>query len=174
MSSSPDLCLSGTRMAFSACANDRLSPNAGTSAHTVAVPFVICTRFSILPRGCYRLRGHSNGYSVAHRIALKASFVNDEQALLQEAKILPEWMVEIPHDLPFRQHFLNSVLPSIGLAFRGCGNGESKISVPLVEGLRSIVFLCFAYSVLKFLLKVAHKRTTLPLFLPYIEDLFIL
>lgn len=85
--------------------------------------------------------------------------------------MLPEWMVEIPHDLPFRQHFLDSVLPSIGLAFRGCGNAESKVSVPLVEGLSSIVFLRFAYSISRFLLKVAHKRTTLPLFLPYIEDL---
>ena len=45
-----------------------------------------------------------------------------------------EWMVAIPHDLPFRQHFSDSVLPSIDLAFRGCGNVERKVSVPLVEG----------------------------------------
>ncbi len=55
--------------------------------------------------------------------------------MYQETKMLPEWMVEIPHNLPFRQHFLDSVLPSTGLAFWGCGNAERTGSAPLVEGL---------------------------------------
>ena len=49
-------------------------------------------------------------------------------------KMLPEWMVEVPHHLSFRQHFLDSVLSSIGLSYLGCGNGKSKVSAPLVEG----------------------------------------
>ena len=50
--------------------------NVGTYAHTVAVPFVIYTRFSILPQGCYHLCGHSNGYSVVYKIAQKILRVN--------------------------------------------------------------------------------------------------
>ncbi len=55
--------------------------------------------------------------------------------MYQETKMLPKWMVAVPHDLPFRQHFSDSVLPSIDLVFRGCGNAGRKVSAPLVEGL---------------------------------------
>ena len=47
------------------------------SAFTVAVPSGICTRFSILLRGCYHIRRHSNGiFTCTHRIPLTRLFVN--------------------------------------------------------------------------------------------------
>ena len=76
LSSSPDLRFLGFAWPSQGNPNDRLSPNSRTSTHTVAVPFVICTRFSILPWGCYHTHRHSNGYSLANRIALWPRFVN--------------------------------------------------------------------------------------------------
>jgi hypothetical protein len=75
LSSSPDLRIYGT------VRPSQVSPMTGfrlaqPSTHTVAVPFVICTRFSILPWGCYHTLRHSNGYSLANRIALRPRFVN--------------------------------------------------------------------------------------------------
>ena len=61
LSSSPDLRIISSHTAFSDFSNDRLSSNVGASTHTVAVPSGIHTRFSILPRGCYRIRRHSKG-----------------------------------------------------------------------------------------------------------------
>ncbi len=63
LSSSPDLRILNTSKVFSGFPNDRLSPFAGISALTVAVPSVNFTRFSILPRHLY-----------AHRQALKLLF----------------------------------------------------------------------------------------------------
>ena len=60
-SSSPDLRIVSSHIAFSGFPNDRLSSNVGASTHTVAVPSGILTRFSILLRRCYRIRRHSNG-----------------------------------------------------------------------------------------------------------------
>ncbi len=61
LSSSPDLRIISSHTAFSGFPNDRLSSCVGASTHTVAVPSGILTRFSILLRGCYRVRRHSNG-----------------------------------------------------------------------------------------------------------------
>ena len=60
-SSSPDLRIVSSHIAFSGFPNDRLSSNVGASTHTVAVPSGILTRLSILLRGCYRIRRHLNG-----------------------------------------------------------------------------------------------------------------
>ena len=61
LSSSPGLRIISSHTAFSGFPNDRLSSCVGASTHTVAVPSGILTRFSILLRGCYRIRRHSNG-----------------------------------------------------------------------------------------------------------------
>ena len=61
LSSSPGLRIISSHTAFSGFPNDRLSSCVGASTHTVAVPSGILTRFSILLRGCYRFRRHSNG-----------------------------------------------------------------------------------------------------------------
>ena len=61
LSSSSDLRILSSHTAFSGFPNDRLSSCVGASTHTVAVPSGILTRFSILLRGCYRIRRHSNG-----------------------------------------------------------------------------------------------------------------
>ena len=61
LSSSPGLRIISSHTAFSGFPNDRLSSNVGVSTHTVAVPSGILTRFSILLRGCYHSRRHSNG-----------------------------------------------------------------------------------------------------------------
>ena len=61
LSSSPGLRIPSSHTAFSGFPNDRLSSNVGASTHPVAVPSGILTRFSILLRGCYRIRRHSNG-----------------------------------------------------------------------------------------------------------------
>ena len=46
------------------------------------------------------------------------------------------YLLEAACDHPFRKHFIDLVLPSIGLALREYENGESKVSTPLVEGLQ--------------------------------------
>ena len=47
------------------------------STLTVAVPFVICTRFSILPRLCDQAMGHLNVFHLsAIRIPPQQAFVN--------------------------------------------------------------------------------------------------
>ena len=84
LSSSPDLRIYGT------VRPSQVSPMTGfrlaqPSTHTVAVPFVICTRFSILPWGCYRSHRHSNGYSLADSITLRTHFVNRKMGLQIDA-----------------------------------------------------------------------------------------
>ena len=61
LSSSPDLRVTGFCTAFSGFPNDRLSSVCISFALTVAVPSGNLTRLSILLRGCYRDRRHSNG-----------------------------------------------------------------------------------------------------------------
>ena len=84
LSSSPDLRI------FRTVRPSQVSPMTGfrlaqPSTHTVAVPFVICTRFSILPWGCYRSHRHSNGYSLADSITLRTHFVNRKMGLQIDA-----------------------------------------------------------------------------------------
>ena len=61
LSSSSDLRIVSFCAAFSGFPNDQLSPCTAASTHTAAVPSGNLTRLSILLRGCYRDRRHSNG-----------------------------------------------------------------------------------------------------------------
>ena len=76
-SSSPDLRIVSSHIAFSGFPNDRLSSNVGASTHTVAVPSGILTRLSILLWGCYRIHRHLNGiFTCEYRIASYQRKVN--------------------------------------------------------------------------------------------------
>ncbi len=52
--------------------------------------------------------------------------------------------------------FLVPVLPSIDLAVRGCGNAESKVYVPLVEGDECCTSIAFSYN--NFAVKICDEK----------------